>query len=94
MSNKPTFFQNVAGMFKDRDIPLKDKALILAGAVYLVSPVDILPDYFFLIGWTDDLAVLFGTYKLFRKTYKRYTRKNQIGKSGIVSEQFYTTSKR
>ncbi len=90
MSNKPTFFQNVTGMFKDRDIPFKDKALLVAGAFYLLSPIDIIPDYFFLVGWTDDLAILYGTYKLFRKMYKSYKRSNNIGNNSVVSEQYYS----
>lgn len=34
------------------------KALIAGGLLYLVSPIDILPDVFPLSGWVDDLLVI------------------------------------
>ncbi|WP_114087985.1 DUF1232 domain-containing protein [Thalassospira profundimaris] len=41
-----------------RDVPLKSKALLLAGLVYLVSPVDLIPDFMVGIGWLDDLVIV------------------------------------
>ncbi|AUG53716.1 YkvA family protein [Thalassospira marina] len=41
-----------------RDVPIKSKALLLAGLVYLVSPVDLIPDFMLGAGWIDDLVIV------------------------------------
>jgi uncharacterized membrane protein YkvA (DUF1232 family) len=43
---------------RDPGTPLPLKAAILALAAYLVSPIDLLPDFALLFGWADDLALL------------------------------------
>jgi uncharacterized membrane protein YkvA (DUF1232 family) len=75
---KPTFFQNVVGMFQDKRTPLRDKLLIIGGVLYLLSPIDLVPDLLALLGYTDDLAVLIGTFRLFRRTYNEYVRRTQV----------------
>ncbi len=43
---------------RDPGTPVPLKAAILALAAYLVSPIDLLPDFALLFGWADDLALL------------------------------------
>ena len=43
---------------RDAETPRPMKAAIVALALYLVSPVDLLPDFALLFGWADDLALL------------------------------------
>ncbi len=60
------------------DISKKNLALIAFGALYTVSPIDLIPDSFGIIGLIDDAAVLkfvknsvegeFDKYKEWRKT--------------------------
>lgn len=38
--------------------PLRLKLAALLLAIYLVSPVDLLPDWFMLLGWIDDVTLL------------------------------------
>ena len=40
------------------DVPMKSKFLLLAGIVYLISPVDLLPDVIIGGGWIDDLIIV------------------------------------
>jgi uncharacterized membrane protein YkvA (DUF1232 family) len=75
MSNKPGFIKNVVGMFKDRGTPLRNKVLMIGGVIYFVSPIDLIPDFVALLGYTDDLGVLIGTGTLFYKSYKTYVEK-------------------
>lgn len=35
----------------------KSKGALLAGILYVMSPLDLLPDYLPVIGWVDDLVV-------------------------------------
>ncbi len=42
---------------KDKDAPKRKKALVIFGIVYLFLPVDIIPPFFFPIGFVDDLII-------------------------------------
>lgn len=50
----------------DERVPLWHKAIPVAAALYLVSPLDLIPDFLPLLGQLDDLAVLWGSLRLFR----------------------------
>lgn len=41
-----------------KDVALKSKLLLLTGLVYLISPVDLLPDIIVGLGWLDDLIIV------------------------------------
>ena len=40
------------------DVGLKSKALLIGGLIYLISPVDLLPDVLVGVGWLDDLVIV------------------------------------
>lgn len=50
----------------DERVPLWQKAIPVAAAVYLVSPLDLIPDVLPVVGQMDDLVVLLGSLRLFR----------------------------
>ena len=41
-----------------KDVPLKEKGLIIGALGYLILPVDLIPDGIPVVGFTDDLAAL------------------------------------
>ncbi len=41
-----------------REVPWQTLVLVTAGLIYLVSPIDAIPDFMPLIGFSDDFAVL------------------------------------
>jgi uncharacterized membrane protein YkvA (DUF1232 family) len=45
-------------LMQNRSVPVKAKAGIAAALGYFVLPMDIIPDIAFVVGFTDDLAVL------------------------------------
>ncbi len=45
-------------LMQSRSVPVKAKAGIAAALGYFVLPMDIIPDIAFMVGFTDDLAVL------------------------------------
>jgi uncharacterized membrane protein YkvA (DUF1232 family) len=45
---------------------------IAAAAAYVVSPIDLLPDFLGPIGWTDDLVVLAMTWGLVKQELRDY----------------------
>ena len=51
----------------DSRIPLRVKGIILAALVYLVSPLDLMPDLVPLLGFTDDFAAIMAVVTLVGK---------------------------
>jgi uncharacterized membrane protein YkvA (DUF1232 family) len=48
----------------DPQTPLRVRGVLLAALGYFVMPVDIIPDFFAVIGFTDDAAVLAAAFAL------------------------------
>lgn len=44
-------------MLKDKTVPLRKKALIVFGLIYLFLPVDLIPPVLFPFGFLDDLVL-------------------------------------
>jgi len=44
--------------FRDREASLLGKVFVLAAVIYVISPVDLIPDAFPVIGWLDDIGVM------------------------------------
>ncbi len=55
---------------KDPDTPSSIKATILGALGYFISPIDFIPDFTPLIGYSDDLGVLVATVTLVAKHIK------------------------
>ncbi len=45
-------------LIKDPRVPERQKVLLIAAAAYLVSPIDLIPDFIPFIGHLDDLLVI------------------------------------
>lgn len=44
--------------FRDREASILGKLFVLAAVVYVISPVDLIPDAFPIVGWLDDMGVM------------------------------------
>jgi len=67
----------VRRLFRDRRVPWWAKALLPALAVYLVMPIDLVPDFIPVIGYLDDLVVLLLVATLlFRAVPRRVIEEN------------------
>lgn len=57
-----TFFNKlkdfIANVSKDEKIPSRDKKVIMAMVVLIISPIDIIPDWIPILGQLDDLILL------------------------------------
>lgn len=58
-------FHLIWRLFWDGDVPLYLKMIPVAACIYLVSPVDFIPDAFLGLGQLDDLGVLLLSGQLF-----------------------------
>lgn len=62
----------------DRNTPLRVRATLMAALAYFILPLDVMPDIFPLLGFTDDAAVLMAALKLL---------------SGHVTPEHYTAAR-
>jgi uncharacterized membrane protein YkvA (DUF1232 family) len=52
-------------LLREPRVPMLAKAVAPLAAIYLLSPIDVLPDLFPVLGQLDDLVVVYGALKLF-----------------------------
>jgi uncharacterized membrane protein YkvA (DUF1232 family) len=50
-----------------RDVRLRSILSVVAGLLYFLSPIDLIPDLFLLIGFTDDVVVLALVFRVVRQ---------------------------
>src|SRR3954466_1224213 len=54
----PSLLKLLFRLMKDGRVPLKDKALFALVAAYVISPIDLIPDFGGLLGMVDDLYLV------------------------------------
>jgi uncharacterized membrane protein YkvA (DUF1232 family) len=54
----PRLARMIAALMTDRSVPVAAKVALAAMAIYLASPVDILPDFIPIVGWIDDVMLV------------------------------------
>lgn len=62
----PFWIKLIWRLLKDRRVPFRIKLIPLAALVYLISPLDFIPDFFVpVFGFADDLAILIFSFSMF-----------------------------
>ena len=54
----------------DRDTPAATKGMLLAALAYFILPMDVIPDFIPVLGFTDDAAVIAAAVALARRSIK------------------------
>ena len=73
-------------LLKDGRVPTAEKALFLAAIVYVISPLDFIPDVFPFIGQVDDIYVVALTLlRLVNRSDATVVRQHWAGGGDIVS---------
>lgn len=54
----PDYVRLLWGLARDPRVALVDKLLVAAAAVYIVSPIDVIPDFIPFLGQVDDIYLL------------------------------------
>src|SRR3954463_12039252 len=57
-SRAPTYGRLLVELLRDPRVPIRSKAVIAGAAAYMMSPIDLIPDFLPVIGRIDDAAVL------------------------------------
>jgi uncharacterized membrane protein YkvA (DUF1232 family) len=82
----PNLFTLLLRLIKDPRVPTAEKALFGAAVVYVVSPLDFIPDVFPFIGQVDDLYVVaLVILRLINRTDDRVVRALWPGNGDIVA---------
>ena len=63
------------GMIKDPDIPWQLKAVAVGALVYLISPIDAMPDIVPIAGLLDDAAVISAAVSSLGMAFKKFREK-------------------
>ncbi|MCK5775581.1 MAG: DUF1232 domain-containing protein [Bacteroidales bacterium] len=48
-------------LFQDKDVPKRSKGIIIAALAYFIFPMDSIPDMTPIIGYSDDIGILYVT---------------------------------
>ncbi len=82
----PNMVKMLAGLLKDSRVPTAEKALFIAAIVYVISPLDFIPDFFPFIGQVDDLYVVALTLlRLVNRSDASVVREHWSGGGDIVA---------
>ncbi|HMJ07921.1 MAG TPA: YkvA family protein [Pyrinomonadaceae bacterium] len=82
----PNMVRLLGRLLKDARVPTAEKALFVAAIVYVISPIDLIPDVFPFIGQVDDVYVVALTLlRLVSKTDADVVRQHWSGGGDIVS---------
>ncbi|MBN1348212.1 DUF1232 domain-containing protein [candidate division KSB1 bacterium] len=59
-------------LFRDRRVPFYLKLVPIGALVYVISPIDLIPDWMFpIIGEVDDIAIVIIAFRFFMKRCPR-----------------------
>jgi len=82
----PNLVRLLGRLLKDGRVPTAEKALFAAAIVYVISPLDFIPDVFPFIGQVDDLYVVaLVLLRLINRTDDRVVRQLWPGGGDIVA---------
>lgn len=54
----PDLFHLAIKCVFDKSIPVENKGALVLAVAYVISPIDLVPDIFPIVGWLDDLIIL------------------------------------
>ena len=82
----PNMVMLLGRLMRDSRVPTAEKALFAAAIVYVISPIDLIPDVFPFIGQVDDVYVVALTLiRLINRTNEDVVRENWKGGGDIVA---------
>jgi uncharacterized membrane protein YkvA (DUF1232 family) len=82
----PNMVRLLGGMLKDARVPTAERALFVAAIVYVISPLDFIPDVFPFIGQVDDLYVVaLVLLRMLNRTDESVVREHWQGGGDIVA---------
>lgn len=66
--NLPKFIKLYYRLFQDRRVPFQLKGVLILALIYVISPIDLIPDWILpMFGYVDDLIILIAASRYFLK---------------------------
>jgi uncharacterized membrane protein YkvA (DUF1232 family) len=82
----PKFAKLVGRLMKDPRVPARQKAILLVVGAYLVSPIDVVPDFIPGIGMLDDLVIAaFALDQILNRVPEECVREHWDGDEDILA---------
>jgi len=70
LATLPDLFHLAVQLLLDKAVPSENKGALIAALVYVMSPIDLIPDALPIAGWVDDLIVIIVALNKFLETEK------------------------
>lgn len=83
----PNYTRLAWALARDPRLSRVRRAAVLAGAAYLVSPVDLVPGVIPVVGQLDDVIVALGAIRLALNGLKPQARVEKLADAGLTQEQ-------
>ena len=82
----PNLVKLLGRLLKDARVPAAEKALFLGAIIYLIMPIDLIPDILPFIGQVDDLYLIaLSLLRLVSRTDERVVRQHWSGGGDVVA---------
>jgi uncharacterized membrane protein YkvA (DUF1232 family) len=82
----PHYLRLLWGLARDPRVAVVDKLLVVAAAVYVISPIDVIPDFIPFLGQVDDLyLVLLALQRLVSRAGRPVLRDHWTGRPDALS---------
>jgi uncharacterized membrane protein YkvA (DUF1232 family) len=82
----PHYLRLLWGLARDSRVAAVDKLLVVAAAVYIVSPIDVIPDFIPFLGQVDDLYLLvLALQRMVSRAGRRVLADHWTGDPGALS---------
>lgn len=82
----PNFLKLLGRLFRDSRVPTTEKALLVGAIIYVISPLDLIPDFIPFVGEIDDLyLVSLVLLRLMARTDDNILREHWDGRGDISS---------
>lgn len=63
--------------FKDNEVAISKKLLIILAAAYAIFPFDFVPDPIIIVGWIDDIVLLLYSWSKLSEYLEKYIPKKK-----------------
>ena len=82
----PHYMRLLWGLARDPRVALVDKLLLAGAAIYIVSPIDVIPDFIPFLGQVDDLYLLIlALQRMVSRAGRSVLRDHWTGNPGSIS---------
>ena len=82
----PAYSKLAWRLIRDRRLTHGQRALVLGGVAYLVSPIDLIPGFIPLLGQMDDIAVTLWAIRAALRRLPPEIAQEHLGASGLTAE--------